>query len=89
MILTPNCQYSQALGSHLRFTVEASRGNLRLARAIQNRLQGVDGVLLVSANFRTGDVLILCEREGINQEQLADKLRPFEHATEAVGQCTN
>jgi hypothetical protein len=68
-------QNMNSLGTHMRFTVDEARAGFNTARAIQTRLETIEGALLVSVNPKTGDTLILFEEEDITREQLTEQVR--------------
>jgi hypothetical protein len=64
-----------ALEGRLRIKVPVVKGAPDRARQLEDSLGGGEGVVEVSANPRTGNVLILYDPTRTNQEQIVDALR--------------
>jgi hypothetical protein len=67
--------YSSSLGPHMFFTIDEAKEGFRAARAIQARLERIEGALLVSVNPKTGGVLILYSEQDVTHGQLAAQVR--------------
>ena len=69
----------------MRFTVPEAKNGFHTARAIQARLERIDGALLASVNPKTGDALLLYEQRDITHEQMAARVRQMGYLRDNLG----